>query len=143
MGLISAKQRVFGGRMCAVTNGHVQSHELSTDDGESDDPLGRGRAFFHDGVTVGVVCDLETNSLRFYIDDKIVRKSGNFFLDLESADQSDRLIDSNLLNGEPFVWRDSNPEALLLCDSYPYVAVFDCPATLEFIDWSPPPLLPS
>ncbi len=82
-------------------------------------------------VVVGVVCDLEANTIRFYVNDQILRVT---------ADQYSYLVeprvDKLLAVGDPFVW--TLPSTVKLSECYPYLCVTDAGITAEFIEWTPP-----
>ncbi len=154
LGLVCAEEHTFDtGRQnsrdlatCAAAigttalSGVIKSNLLSTDriTGVSvPEGVKCACGFRRQDTTIGVVCDLPTNSIRFYIDDEIVRKTPDHFAETDKT----QFVDSHLKAGQPFVW--ANPSGLDLAKAYPYVALFDLGATFELVDWIPPDLTPA
>ncbi len=94
-----------------------------------------GPSGFVVGSVVGVVCDLSDNSLRWYLNDKILRVTNS------SLGATDR-VDDNCKIGEPFVWypRVQNEGKVMdLSTFYSYVASFGKAVSIEMAnDWIPP-----
>ncbi len=119
--------------MRGVTNGLIHTCVLSTES-TIDRAHGTGTGFYQKTpVTVGVVCDLKPNTLRFYVDDKPVRiTSDRAFPAI--APPTGLITDKPTLKpGHPFEW-----PIVQLHTYFPYVAIFRNKATFEFVDWQPP-----
>ncbi len=126
----------------AVANGKVISRVLSTTATAATQPTspenwigsaGEGFALIDHNkpIVVGIACDLTTNTMRVFVDDRVLRVTPDSY---SANNASDQVVDAALAVGDPFVWHIPN-----LGDCYPLISAFHCAATIELVDdWIPP-----
>ncbi len=126
----------------AMTAGGKVSHNLSTRhimpaDTQPKPPqewkAGEGEGFVivdnPEPVVVGFDCDLAANTMRVFLNDRLLRVTPDLYEQSEK-----KLADDGLAVGDPFVWNIPN-----LGDCYPLITTFHCSATIDFVkDWAPP-----
>ncbi len=83
-----------------------------------------------EGVTIGFHCDFVANTLRFYINDEIVRVT-----DQQYGMQSANAADAGIKPGQPFVWHIKD-----LGECFVYLCAFHTQLRAWFVPWQPPPL---
>ncbi len=81
---------------------------------------------------IGVVCDLKDNTIRFYLNDQMLRVSRFQYSGL----WADKAVDAKIAVGEPFCWR--LPAEVKLSECYPYFCLSVAGVRAEFIEWTPP-----
>ncbi len=90
--------------------------------------------FWSGGTTlVGVVCDLATNAMRFYVNDQILRVTAEKYW----GSFHEPMADAGIAVGEPFVWK-LDPAEVNLSECFPFVCMYNPGIRAEFIDWTPP-----
>ncbi len=115
--------------MCAVNNGRFVSPILSTHPAPSVElELLSSSGFSYDTATVGIVCNLTTDTFMMYLNDQIVRTTHRWY-------QVDAPVDRPT---EPFEWEIYNLRECRL-----YLASLHTEFTAEIVEWMPPPIPPS
>ncbi len=126
--------------MVAVTNAKIISRILSTTATKQTQRVapaqwigqaGEGFAVVDHSkpVVVGIDCDLTTNTMRVFVDDRVLRVTPESYGGSEGS-----LTDAGFAVGDPYVWNIPNLE-----DCYPLISCFHCAATIELVnDWVPP-----
>ncbi len=85
-------------------------------------------------AVIGIACDLESNSMWFYLNDQPLRVTALRYMGRKRKP----MADAGIAVGEPFVWK-LNQEEVRLSECYPYLCVTDAALKAEFIEWIPPP----
>ncbi len=116
--------------MCAVHDGENLSPILSTHPAASIEAERQNSSgFWCDAATVGIVCNLTTNTLTAYLNDEIVRTTSLWY-EAASHPTVERA-------GEPFEWKIDRT-AVDLRDCRIFLSSFHTAFSAEFIGWSPP-----
>ncbi len=116
----------------------AEQEEYAAAFGQKLDGNGRGGAPIP-VFTIGVVCDLTTQLVRWYINDKVLRVKSLLRKSRLAPNDDPSTVPSHLEIGQAFEWNPLRSKADLT-DLYPYVATFEYPVRLEMDnDWVPPP----
>ncbi len=132
----------------AVWNRRMVSITLIPDPFTADVKLVRGAGWFYNGVTLGVACNLTTNSLSFYIDDSLLVVTQHYPPeDDDGATGKPQKAaksppaDAFIASGDPFVWQLPR-DRISIGDCVVYFASTGIDSLrAQFVDdWTPPPL---
>ncbi len=144
--LFSSRRDIWGGENSVAERGIMAmhaalplSHLLATSDqmfavDHRQPDTGISGAMIKGKTTViGIVRDLEANSMRFYVNDQILRVTAERYPAV--GPYLSQLVDTGIAVGEPFVWK--LPADVNLGRCYPYFCAFQSGIRAEFIEWSP------
>ncbi len=119
----------------ADDNRRGRFHDLVSNRSESDTAMYHLEVpecdgFAMSGSVIGVACDIEKNSLRFYLNDKPMRATRRY-------ENAYRTPDSVPSPGSVYSLPVSTAHPL--SDCHPYIAVYAATVTAQFVlDWQPP-----
>ncbi len=137
--------------LVGVTAGKLVTPLLTTTPGPYRDEASTGNGYFiasggtaNDTHRVGVVCDLESNQLTFYVDDKPVLATNQYLSSTLPSARGGANAKPN--QTRPFVWQIPVPTTKptrKLSNCYAFFGVFGSSVTAKFAhDWMPPLVQP-